>query len=122
MAKGDFATAAALAEDGAGLHPASPLFSELKSQALENSGAFAQAQAVAASCAAIPANDDWRAGVAVKLCGDRSPTELVGRVCHELGPVGRPSSGRGVRANWCQRRFANKSPALRLAIFDGRSL
>ena len=72
MAAGAFATAAALADVGSTLYPASPLFAELKSDALESSGAVRQASEGAAACAAMPSANDWRAEVAVRLCAERA--------------------------------------------------
>ena len=71
LTNGDFATAIALTDFGAALHPASPQLAELKSQALESGGRVEEARAVAAACAAMPTSNDWRAGVAVKTCADR---------------------------------------------------
>ena len=67
----DSATAIALADFGAAIHPASAQFAELESQALESGGRATEARAVAAACAAMPASNDWRAGAAVNLCADR---------------------------------------------------
>jgi hypothetical protein len=72
MAAQAFPTAAAIADFGATMHPTSPLFMELKSDALERSGAADQARMVASACAAMPAGDDWRADVAIKRCVDRA--------------------------------------------------
>jgi hypothetical protein len=72
MAAGAFTTAAGVADLGMTMYPASPLFAELKSDALESSGAIEQAKTVASACAAMPSADDWRAEVAVRLCEERA--------------------------------------------------
>lgn len=72
MAADAFTTATAIADFAATIYPASPLFADLKSDALERSGTFQQAQVVASACAAMPSDNDWRAAVAVRLCAERS--------------------------------------------------
>jgi hypothetical protein len=71
MADGAFATAATVASYAATIHPAAPHFSEAESDALERSGAHAEARAAAAACAAMPTEKDWRAAMSVSRCTDR---------------------------------------------------
>ena len=72
MAADDFTIAAAVADFGATTYPSSPLFAELKSDALESSGALEQARAVASTCAVMTSENDWRAAVAVRLSAERA--------------------------------------------------
>lgn len=125
LAVRDLATATALADFGAVTHPASPQFLELKSQALEDSGAHEQARAVATACVAMPSSNDWRAGIAVRLCADRV-TRLSGRrgslAIHDWPPpAGRwPVSG-ATPQRLGRGLIADETPGATAAVMPGRA-
>ena len=66
-----FETAVAVADLAIELHPASPIFREQKSRALEGAGSTNAALAEASACAAMSAGNDWRASVALNACRER---------------------------------------------------
>jgi dienelactone hydrolase len=66
-----FALAESVAGFALGVYPGSPPFLDYRSEALEGRGDVMGATGLAATCAASPANNDWRASAAIARCRDR---------------------------------------------------
>ncbi len=77
LVSGDLPAALALADFALEVHPASPVLQELKSAALERRGDRRAAVSVAAACAALTSDNDWRATAAIRECAAR--VERLGR-------------------------------------------